>query len=267
MDYRHHPIRKEDDDAHRTEFCHIAGIGEKDSWNENKKIFLGACKINVFMKGDFSVTVGDRVFRPLYGDICFLPPLTLHYGKIPKDTALDYFQFDIGLSAFDGVPDGGALLERLCERVKDQNPFVRPKNTDIERAISLCRETEQAISEKNRAAAFAGAIRFVDLLNQIYSDPVRPEPVVLSRNTALVLRMIDEHYGERITVGSLAALCGVSESYLSRSFKKEVGDTIHHYLLARRMRAAVEMLPDHSVAEVSVACGFYDSSHLLRRLR
>ena len=79
--------------------------------------------------------------------------------------------------------------------------------------------------------------------------------------------MIDEHYGERITVGSLAALCGVSESYLSRSFKKEVGDTIHHYLLARRMRAAVEMLPDHSVAEVSVACGFYDSSHLLRRLR
>lgn len=265
--YWHFPIQKGANETYAVEFCHIIDTGRKNQWNENKKILLNNCKINVFMRGDFSVVVGDKVFSPIYGDLCFLAPFEMHYGKIPSDTELDYYQFDIGMNAFDTIPDGRKLLEWLTDRDKNKNVFIRPKSADTELLISSCAEVENALDRSNLPLAFAEVIRFLDLLSRIYSENEQPEPTVLSMNISRTVRFIDENFGEQITIADLSKLCGVSESWLSRSFRSEVGVTIHSYLTSRRIRAAVTMLAEKSVSEISYMCGFSDSSHFISQFR
>ncbi len=265
--YWHFPIQKGANETFAIEFCHITCTGLKNQWNENKKILLNNCKINVFMKGDFSVVVGDKVFSPIYGDLCFLAPFELHYGKIPGDTLLDHYQFDIGMNAFDTIPDGRKLLEWLTDRDKNRNVFIRPKSADAELMISSCLEVEDALDRRNLPLAFAEVIRFLNLIGRVYSENEQPEPTVLSMNVSRVLRYIDKNFGEQITIADLSKLCEVSESWLSRSFRHEVGVTIHSYLTSRRMRAAVTMLTERSISEISYVCGFSDSSHFISQFK
>lgn len=252
------------------EFCHIRGLHRRNSWNPDNKIKLKNCKINVFMKGDFSVVVDNLVFSPVYGDICFLGPLEQHYGQIPKDSELDYFQLDIGIEAFDGIPDGKELLANLMNRKKNPKVFVRPSECDSKKLIDLCYQIEESIEkEDNNALAFANVVRFIFLLDGVYrnSDRSQPEPSVLSKNTAFIVRYIENHYNEQVSIKLLADLCGVSESWLSRSFRSEMGDTIHNHLRRCRLNHSLELLKHSSVTDVSFMCGFSDSSHFISQFK
>ena len=248
--YWHYPIQEGANKSFALEFSHIVGIGRKGQWNEDIKFSIPNCKINVFLKGDFSVIVNNKVFSPIYGDLCFLAPFEAHFGKIPKDTELDYFQLNVGTNAFDRIPGGKKILERLTDREQNKNIFVRPRNADAEMLIAVCRKIEAAIDQHKIALAFAESIKFLDILNRVYSEPIQSEPTVLSMNCSKVIKYIEENFGEQITISQLAELCGVSESWLSRSFKAEVGITIHSYLLIRRMRAALLLLDEKPVTEI-----------------
>ena len=68
------------------------------------------------------------------------------------------------------------------------------------------------------------------------------------------------------SLAELAALCGLSRSYFVRAFKQTTGMSPHHWLLMHRARRAKDLLrgTGMSIAEIAVACGFADQSHLTR---
>ena len=265
--YYHYQIQKGETEAETLEFSHITAIGRKGMWNEKQRSSLPNCKINVFMKGDFSVIVGNKIFSPMYGDLCFLAPNEVHFGKIPNDTELDYFEFNIGEGAFNQIPNGNKLLEWLINREKNKAIFVRPRSNDAELLITLCREIESAIDQQKIALAYAETLRFLDILNRVYSAPNNVEPSPISKNCSLVIKYIEEHFGEQITISQLSNLCKVSEAWLSRSFKSEIGITIHNYILNCRMRAAVSMLYDKPIVDIGYLCGFSDASHFISQFK
>lgn len=88
----------------------------------------------------------------------------------------------------------------------------------------------------------------------------------VSRNILKCINYIQEHYGESITLDKLTELANVSRATLFRYFIKLTGVTPMNYLTAFRLSKAREMLNqnDMSIADIAVACGFYDSSHLNR---
>ena len=128
-------------------------------------------------------------------------------------------------------------------------------------------EQTSAINRNNRALAFAEVVRCIDLIDYAYKRDTNLEPSVLSKNTQKVIRYIESNYGETMTIRQLSQHCGVSESWLSRSFKAEIGDTIHNYLSACRMRNAVGMISSHSVSDIAYICGFSDSSHFISQFK
>ena len=265
--YYHYPIQKGDTEAVTLEFSHITALGRKGMWNEKQRSSFPNCKINVFMKGDFSVIVDNKIFSPVYGDLCFLAPNEVHFGKIPNDTELDYFQLNIGEGAFDQIPNGNKLLESLADREKNKAIFVRPKSVDAKLLITLCSEIEAALDQQKIALAYAETLKFLDVFNRVYIAPNHIEPTPISKNSSIVIEYIEEHFGDQITISQLAKLCKVSEAWLSRSFKAEVGITIHDYLMNRRLRAAKSMLHDKSITDVSYICGFFDASHFISQFK
>jgi AraC-like DNA-binding protein len=68
-----------------------------------------------------------------------------------------------------------------------------------------------------------------------------------------------------VTIADVAAQCGLSTSYFIRAFKKSTGRTPHRWLLEYRAEKARQMLlGPASIAEIAIACGFADQSHMTR---
>ena len=81
--------------------------------------------------------------------------------------------------------------------------------------------------------------------------------------------LMDEKLGECLTVASMAAFLGRSVSQFSRSFRDSVDMPPHRYLLTRRLQKARDLLASTqmSVAQIAVATGFCDQSHLCHFFR
>lgn len=80
---------------------------------------------------------------------------------------------------------------------------------------------------------------------------------------------MQNHVSDDITRWQLAEAVNVSEDYLTRIFKKELGRTPWEYLIALRIRAARRLLVDSpsSLRDVAAATGFHDQAYFCRVFR
>lgn len=83
------------------------------------------------------------------------------------------------------------------------------------------------------------------------------------RRTQEVMR---SKLAEDVTLGALAAECGLSQTHFIRAFKQSTGTTPYAWLQQRRIERARVLLAttDLSLKEIAIDCGFADQSHLTR---
>ncbi|MGH8209606.1 MAG: helix-turn-helix domain-containing protein [Steroidobacteraceae bacterium] len=68
-----------------------------------------------------------------------------------------------------------------------------------------------------------------------------------------------------ISTADVAAACGLSRSYFISAFRRATGETPHLCLLRCRVEKAKELLRGPlAIADIALACGFADQSHLTR---
>jgi len=85
-----------------------------------------------------------------------------------------------------------------------------------------------------------------------------------------VLRRAQEALRANLQTGlsleALADACGLSRRHFARAFRDTVGSTPHRWMMSARVEAAKTMIlrQDASLADVAIACGFADQSHLSR---
>ena len=99
-----------------------------------------------------------------------------------------------------------------------------------------------------------------------------PEPSRGGLTPAVTRRVcdyIEGHLDEKIRLGGLAALAGLSTDHFARAFHQSVGVPPHTYLLRRRLEHVEHMLREtHApLSEIALATGFSDQSHLARHFR
>jgi AraC family transcriptional regulator len=71
------------------------------------------------------------------------------------------------------------------------------------------------------------------------------------------------------SLGELADVAGVHEVHLARAFRASYGCTIGGYFRTVRLGRALAMLrgSNDAIAEIALACGYADQSHLTRDVR
>ncbi len=84
-----------------------------------------------------------------------------------------------------------------------------------------------------------------------------------SKNVARVLEYINQHYTDNISLAETAHAVGLSKSYLSDIFKKEIGITFLSYITNLRIEKAKLLLSDSNMKmyEISDAVGFQDYTY------
>ncbi len=81
--------------------------------------------------------------------------------------------------------------------------------------------------------------------------------------------LLADRFGDPVSMAELAAEVGVSRSQLARGCRAWLATTPGGYLRRLRLRYAAERLTDpaEALADVALASGFYDQSHLSNTFR
>ncbi|WP_166244281.1 AraC family transcriptional regulator [Paenibacillus turpanensis] len=87
---------------------------------------------------------------------------------------------------------------------------------------------------------------------------------------APVLRHIEQHYCEPLSLPELAACIEVSPQYLCTLFQQAMGMRPFEYITSYRLRAAKELLlaePERRVRDIAEACGYEHPSYFIKIFR
>jgi AraC-like DNA-binding protein len=84
-----------------------------------------------------------------------------------------------------------------------------------------------------------------------------------------VCDFIESNIGEKISLGTLSSMAGLSPHHFARAFQQSVGMPPHRYLLRRRLEHVEQMLRNTQLplSHIALAVGFSDQSHLNRHFR
>lgn len=126
------------------------------------------------------------------------------------------------------------------------------------RRIDRCRSTEE-IRRLHREL-------IGDYADRMHALPSRPG---YSRPIQRCTEYIHTRLHQRISVGELCAVSGLSRAYLSRLFLKETGITIGQYITREKLEAARQTLEfsDQSVSNVAHTLAFSSESHFISVFR
>ncbi len=211
---------------------------------DDDPIFLGGIRQHVQWEalGLSVVGVAENGEEALALCMAHKPDLLLTDVRMPRMNGLES-----ALRIHEAHPDCHILFMSAYAQAEDYRAAIRLRAVDfLEKPIDIGELTEALSQAAAQCAPQAdGAVA----------------PV--SRAVRDVMRHIDEHFAENLSVEALAKLAFFTPNYLSALFRKETGMTISQYETECRVRAAAALLLEtrQTVAEVSDAVGYRDVRH------
>ncbi|WP_295914624.1 AraC family transcriptional regulator [uncultured Alistipes sp.] len=191
-----------------------------------------------------------------------------------------------------------AFLNTRCEVVVIQFPKELPSwgifDTDQLRDIRnmLCQpapglkfseETAEAVRERllrlPTVEGFEGVQLFLDILHELAcADRTQVELIGVqssdssfphSRRINRIVQFVEKNYNRKISLEDVGELVGMSASSVSRFFKKRTRHNFWDYLNGFRIDRAAQMMieTEHTISEISYACGFNNISNFNRVFR
>lgn len=137
--------------------------------------------------------------------------------------------------------------------------------------FALAAELEQELARDSYGRVILSASLLLRLLvelgRRLLQQPL-PLPVPLQPGDgrmAEILRYLDSHLTEELSIDHLAERFYISKYHLMRRFRRETGSTIHGYLTDRRLQLARDWIAGGmSATEACFGCGFRSYSSFTR---
>ncbi len=133
----------------------------------------------------------------------------------------------------------------------------------------IARELESALPGAVSCSVFALGQVMVELCRAFATADAASSGRFGSLERAIL--WVEQHYGERFSLGELARAAALSPATLNRRFREIMACTPMEYVQKERLRRATLLLGDRSLAlglaEIAGRCGFVDAPHFSRLFR
>lgn len=210
-------------------------------------------------RGECRLVSGDQTYALRAGQCLLVPRKTDHAYTNEKDTTMEYLEIKFALpkAALDaqllkrGIrTSDSALIGMLFQQVLKE--YSQMNHLADDAATAYLMAILSALGEQERTGQ-QQSFRYVDA--SAYSP--------LSQQ---IIRYLEEHYAEDLSLDSLARAMGRNKSYLCVAFKNNTQFTILDCLNMIRIRRAAELVvySEHSLTQVAQMCGFASVSHFNR---
>ncbi len=229
----------------------------------------------IYIKKGRGIIVIDGVENPVSaGDIAFLLPGRVHGIFQHQDETMEYenilFDSKMFASTLDDFYDN--FLLPFFENTVDIPTIFRQGVTGYE-SIKKYLDSNDNISS-HREGAWGLAIKgnmYLLLFNlvSLYEEKIDAGSKKKIDKLKPVIKYVELHYSEPMTVEEMAAKAGFSESHFMRFFKEAFGVSFITYLNDYRLSMAARMLlsTEESVLNISQQVGFENLSHFNRQFK
>lgn len=138
---------------------------------------------------------------------------------------------------------------------------------DWQRKITaILRELVEIERNKTEFYAYDILVRFSSLwliMRKNITIPPEKSENVINLRIQKILRYMEEHYAEDITLSDLSKSANISKSECSRCFKLGLNTTPYKYLMEFRLSKAAQLLKNTSepIGNIAASVGFHQISH------
>ena len=228
-------------------------------------------KISLVLTDNCGAVIGDNLIFPKRGDIVIFRPNEVHFGRFPDRCEYKFLSFLIPVDFFDHFFAASKnIIAPFLDNSNNRINLIRLPEQDKSKLIALADEMLDIIkddidSKTYDIIIFAKLIEALAICNKHYlsqknSIQVPAVPLVVSK----VMRKIDEEFPDFSGLDKLATHCGCSVTYLTQTFRKYTGKSIHSYVTERRLEQARRLLQKGlSVTEACYQSGFADCSRFI----
>lgn len=230
-------------------------------------------EIYFYVQGHSRIVVEGLDFKPVRGDALIYPPGIMH-RNIHLDTELPYerFYFFVRREFLQSVSAPDYDIPRTIEHMTQNDQYYFHVEEDgLRELLSMTDQLIAASEDRSPAARLIlrnqMTILLIRALSMMTSRGTLPQSEY-SRGMSDLIRYINQHAMEPLTLDDLSREFFTSKYYILREFKKYTGITIHQYLIIRRIMIAQDLIR-HGMKpkDACVQCGFADYSSFYRAFR
>lgn len=186
---------------------------------------------------------------------------------------MDYVRENCRQNAFTN-PDGMGVLSR-SPLTNIRYHFVVTTAMITRHCVEAGMELEQAYRLSDFYILKMDSCTSIDAISELHHNMaldftgkmlLLQKNAVISKSIVMCIDYVYNHIHDRITVNDLADFTGLSPSYLSRLFKKELGIAVSDYIREKKIEKAQNLLKysDFSFIEIANYLAFSSQSHFIQ---
>ncbi len=222
-------------------------------------------EIYYFLGGSVEYLVEGRSYRLEPEDVLLISPRELHRPNVAAQEAYERIVLWID-GAYLASVDGDGALRRCFETGHN---LLRGSHTPF---ASLIRQlAAEAASRRTGSELYARGLFFQLMAELLRLAEGSGPPETEENESALIARIVrylNAHFREEISLDALAERFFVSKYHLSHQFSRSVGTSVYRYILLKRLQHAKVLLTEGiGPGEASRESGFQDYANFYRSFR
>jgi len=205
-----------------------------------------------------------------HGHLMLFNPDDPHDGWSGSQTGFAYRMLHITTAGLEQLVDDRDASGVTGRARLSRGFFSDPVISDVSLASQLGVVTDELLAPGNSLQAAERLSYVLRLIFERYSGAhagTHPS-VSASSRMSQVRDLLESHYGEDVTITTVARIAGMSRVHATRQFTLTYGIPPHTYLNQVRIRHAKRLLLEGvAAAKIAVEVGFVDQSHFTRRFK
>lgn len=230
-------------------------------------------KIIAFVSGSASYGIEGRSYRLQPGDLILVSSGCIHRPEAAPGAPYERMILYISPEFLRSNSTPSCDLETCFSLAGTKFDFVVRPGVRKKELLDTLYDLRAACSAQDFGKELLSKALFwqflVQLTRGMREDAFQyAQPGAQDEKIVAILRYLNAHLTEPVSIDALAAQFYISKYYMMRRFRAETGYTIHNYLVTKRLMLARELIADGvPVTQACYQCGFGDYSAFSRAYR
>ena len=226
-------------------------------------------KVVIFLSGKVTYHIEGKAYHLKPWDILLVSRHTIHKSEI--DASVPYERFILWIK--NDIPNKQLL--QCFQKASDRSYNLVRLNSSLQEKL---KDVLFELEASARSEAFGKDIltqalfqEFMVYLNRIFLEKqyiFDKKSYSYDSQIANILKYINHHLGEDLSVDALASRHYISKYHLMRKFKEETGYTLHNYVINKRLLQARTLISEGTpILKAAHESGFAEYSTFSRAYR
>lgn len=232
-------------------------------------------KIVILIEGNLTYHVEGRTYKLKPWDILFVNKNEIHKPVIDSNKYYERVVIWLDPNFSHKYSDIHTnLLTCFNISIDNKNNLLRLSNNSLNNFKNILQQLLNSLNDNNfgcdllKTLIFLQFIIFINRMALENVGDISNQDITFNSTIQNVIEYINNNLQEDLNIDSIASEFFISKYYLMRKFKRETGNTIHNYILQKRLIMAKGLISKgYPLGDVSALCGFNDYSSFVRSFK